>query len=449
MSAITKKPSKLRLEFVANTDHSVYGGLPAVEALCTQFGLWDKLRAIPGLDPRTRQGRGFGPEVMVAQLLYSFCSGGASLSDAEEMNAEPLAKLLARVPHFADQTTVGEWLRAQTPGTVAALWGVTQEFVRWVMARAAKERWTYCQRLEVFFDDTQIEVSGKKFQGAKMNYNGDMALSWQTFWAGPFLVEAELGGPGDVSAALPGMLERHRSLWQQTPGDFMADSGSSAAHYLESIGQAGLGQWSVSYNKWTTALDRIAQEQPESVWGPAQSAVWRDGSPITEQHGFIRHQPEGAKEPIHFAVARFKKADEFWWNYRHIACEGPRAQGAAAVFARHKLKGDKENLLKEVLRGLDLHHPPCAELNANRMFYALGSLAYNLLVALKLLHLPDDCQGWQVKTLFHKIMLMPARLVQHARLIVARIMVAPERLAWWVQTLSRLWPQPKCGRPCG
>ncbi len=218
---------------------------------------------------------------------------------------------------------------------------MTQEFIGWVMVRAAGERWTYCQRLELFFDDTQIEVSGRKFEGARMNYNGDTALSWQTFWAGPFLLEAELDAPGDVSAALPALLQRHCSLWQQTPGDFLADSGSSAAHYLESIGQAGLAQWSVSYNKWTSALDRTAQGQPESVWGPAQRAVWRDGSPITEQHCFIRHQPEGAQGPMDFAVARFKKADEFWWNYRYIACQGHRASGAAAVFARHKLKGGK------------------------------------------------------------------------------------------------------------
>ena len=449
MPAIIKKPSKLRLEFVANTDSSVYGGLPAIEALCQQFGLWEKLRAIPSLDPRARKGRGFGPEVIVAQLLYSFCSGGASLSDAEDLNKEPLARLLANVPFFADQTTVGEWLRAQNPDNIAGMWQVTQEFVRWVMAHAEADRWTYCRRLELFFDDTQLEVSGRKFEGAKMNYNGDMALSWQTLWAGPFLFEAELGSPGDVSSALPGMLQRHRLLWEQTPGDFLADSGSSAAHYLEAISQAGLAQWSVSYNRWPRALERIAQEQPEAVWGPAQAAVWRDGSPITEQHCFIRHQPEGAREPLNFAVVRFKKAGEFWWNYRFAACEGHRLTGAAAVFARHKLKGEKEQLLKEVLRGLDLHHPPCAELNANRMFYAIGALAYNLLVAVKLLHLPDDCQGWQVKTLFHKIMLMPARLVKHARVMVARIMVPAERLAWWVQTMSRLWPQPRVGRPCG
>jgi hypothetical protein len=47
MPAITKKPSKLRLEFVANIDSSVYGGLPAVEALCQQFGLCLSCLAFP------------------------------------------------------------------------------------------------------------------------------------------------------------------------------------------------------------------------------------------------------------------------------------------------------------------------------------------------------------------------------------------------------------------
>jgi hypothetical protein len=42
----------LRLEFVANTDSSVYGGLPAIEGLRQQFGLWKKLCAVPGLHPR-------------------------------------------------------------------------------------------------------------------------------------------------------------------------------------------------------------------------------------------------------------------------------------------------------------------------------------------------------------------------------------------------------------
>ncbi|MGD0615986.1 MAG: hypothetical protein ABSA69_11150, partial [Verrucomicrobiota bacterium] len=65
MPALTKRSPKLRLEFVANKAHSVHGGLPAVEALCQQFGLWEKLRAVPGLDSRKRKTQGYSAELMV------------------------------------------------------------------------------------------------------------------------------------------------------------------------------------------------------------------------------------------------------------------------------------------------------------------------------------------------------------------------------------------------
>jgi hypothetical protein len=78
------------------------------------------LRDVSGLDGRKRKTQGYSPELMVAQLLYSFTSGGGSLADAERLNEEPLAKLLARMPTFADQTTVGEWLRGQSPESSAA-----------------------------------------------------------------------------------------------------------------------------------------------------------------------------------------------------------------------------------------------------------------------------------------------------------------------------------------
>ena len=448
MPVLTKRAPKFRLEFVANESHSVHGGLPAVEALCQQFGLWEKLRQVPGLDCRKRRTQGYSAELMVAQLLYSLTSGGGSLADAERLNEEPLAKLLARVPSFADQTTVGQWLRAQTPESIAGFWKVIAEFVSWVLERTDARRWTYCGRGEAFFDDTQIEVSGPSFEGAKINYQGDLALSWQTFWWGPFLLEAQLGSPGDVSAALPAMLERHQTFWKARGGDFLADSGSSAGVYLNAINQAGFTHWSVSYNKWTEPLERLAAAQPELVWTATRAAKWRDGSDIVEQHCRVRHQPEGCQEPQTFAVVRFKSADEFFWRYRFVACDGDRPD-ATAIFARHRLKGDKENQIKEVLRGLDLHHPPCAELNANRMFYAIAALAYNILIALKLLHLPDDCQSWQLKTLLRQVLLLPAKLVRHARALIARVQVPAAWLCWWRSVMSRLWAEPAVGRPSG
>jgi hypothetical protein len=202
-----------------------------------------------------------------------------------------LARQLARVQHFADQTQLGEWLRKQTDASIAAFWQLISGFVQWVIAQADAARWTYAGRAEVFFDDTQIEVFGPSFEGAKINYNGDRALSWQTFWLGPFLLEGQLGSPGDVSSALPPMLERHRHFWKERACDFLADSGSSSAEYLQAINTAGFTHWSVSYNKWTTVPERTATALPENAWRPARKTTWRDGTEVTEQHAGIRHTP--------------------------------------------------------------------------------------------------------------------------------------------------------------
>ncbi len=48
---------------------------------------------------------------------------------------------------------------------------------------------------------------------------------------------------------------------------------------------------------------------------------------------------------------------------------GSAGQEARELFARHKLKGDRERAFGELLPGdLDLHHPPRQSLAANRMF---------------------------------------------------------------------------------
>ena len=75
MAAITKKETRLKLEFVANTDHSIHAGLVAVEAMARRF--WAVGKGAPGLeclDPRKTRKRGYSPEVILGQLIYALCS---------------------------------------------------------------------------------------------------------------------------------------------------------------------------------------------------------------------------------------------------------------------------------------------------------------------------------------------------------------------------------------
>jgi len=240
-------------------------------------------------------------------------------------------------------------------------------------------------------------------------------------------LHSHLGTPGDVGAALPGFLKSHRALWQNRASDFLANSASSSAEYLRAIDAAGFTYWSVSYNKWTSGPERTSA---------ATATRWRDGSEVTEQHADLRHPVGDFTFPL--ACARWKKEGEMFWRYAFVAHEERRTD-AAAVMARHRLKGATEQLFKDVLRGLDLHHPPCESLTANRMFYAIVALAYNLIKAVQILCLPDECQGWTVPTPVKQIMRLPALLARHARVLVARVAVAASWLDWWQKWQARWW----------
>lgn len=433
MPAITKKESRLRLEFVENKDHSIHSGLVAVEAMAQRFGLWQRIGKLSSLDPRRDKRRGYSPEVIVGQLIYALCTGGGCLSDSEALNEDPLAGKLFGVERFADQSQVGEWLRGQSEQSVEDLRQLLREFVAWVWKEADPRRLLHCGQREVFFDDTQLEVSGKQFEGAAINYNGDLALSWQTLWVGPFLADSHIGSPKDVSDQLPSMLDRNRDLWRGEAAHFYADSGSSAGVYLNVIHAEGWN-YSVSYNRWTSPLERKARDLPASEW------VQRG----TESHALFRHQPDGRKEPQLYAVTRWK-ADLFE-QFGFIACHDG-VTDAQKLTERHHLKGEKEQLFSEVLGGLDLHRPPCSALIANQVYYLIGALAYDLMTAIKILDLQDDCQGWRVKTMMKKLLMLPGRLSQRSRQWVARVMVPGSWLNWWQRWVARVWPQYDRGRP--
>lgn len=445
-------PQRFDIEFRPASKTSTHGGQLATIALLEQFGLCQKIQQRPALETRRDDCHGFDPEVYVLSFLVALTSGGISLADVERLNEDEPLKAFLGIKKFPDQSALGEWLRHLGHDGWLALRQIGREFVAWTLQQAQPNRYLQAGRLELFFDDTQIEVSGPWFQGAAINYEGHWALSWQTLWVGPLVVDHVLGAtsptkesassdaPGrDVSNQLPGLLETNRAIWESFNSYLYADSASSAGAYLQSIAEHCRG-WSVSYNKWTGPLEQKAQELPESQWSEVESVRWRDGSEHTAQYGWFRYQPGGCESPQVFAVVRHRAADELLWRHAFVTCED-RTGTAQAVFERHRLKGDWERRLSELLSDLDLHHPPCQDLMANRCFYALATLGYNVLQALQMIHLPAEQAARRIRTLIRHLLLVPVEMVRHARRLKACLYVPAGWVAWWRGLLGELLPR--------
>lgn len=129
-----------------------------------------------------------------------------------------------------------------------------------------------------------------------------------------------------------------------------------------------------------------------------------------------------------------------FWRYAFVTVN-EQDGSAQLAFERHRLKGDKERVLSERLSDLDLHHPPCANLNANRSFYTLAGLAWNLLQALKLLHLPAEEAPKRMRTLLRLLLLIPVELKRHARGLKACLYAPAGWVVWWRGMLQELLPR--------
>jgi hypothetical protein len=446
----TIKPVKFSLSFQPSNKASSYGGQLAVAAVVERFGLWKRIRKERSLDPRRHTHKGYDPCVYVAAILFTLTSGGCSLDDVEKLNDDEALKSMLGIKKFPDPSSVGEWLRNVGEKGWASIRRISREFVAWSLSKVKPERYEHGGMLECFFDDTQLEVSGSLFEGAKINYEGKLALGWQTFWLGPFLVDGILGADGDVSSQLPDLLKMNKGLWAKEKSHLYADSASSSGAYLEAIADC-FGSWTVSYNKWTGPLEENAAEFPEGYWSKPIRVRGRKGEDADEQFAWLRYQPDGCKNSKQFAVARRRYIGEMFYRYGFVTCSD-QFQTPGAAFEKHHLKGDRERLFSEVLTDLDLHHPPCSSLSANRVYYAIAGLAYNVLQALKLIWLPVTVQPQRVRTLLHHLLMIPVEIKRHARSLAACFYAPAGWLEWWRRFLADLLPRCRLidpALPCG
>jgi Transposase DDE domain group 1 len=94
---------------------------------------------------------------------------------------------------------------------------------------------------------------------------------------------------------------------------------------------------------------------------------------------------------------------------------------AQEVIHFHNGRGQAENCNKELKYSLNLDYLPTNDFNANKLWFSLGILTYNLIISLKQQVLPKDWLHKKISTLRWQLIHVAGHLVYHARQWVLKI----------------------------
>jgi hypothetical protein len=81
------------------------------------------------------------------------------------------------------------------------------------------------------------------------------------------------------------------------------------------------------------------------------------------------------------------------------------------------------------------------------MFYAIGMLAYDLLIGFRVLCMDGASQTMRARSLIRHLMATPLKLVRHAHRLKARLLCPLNWLRWWRLFIAGMFPKRPRGRP--
>jgi hypothetical protein len=164
----------------------VHGGQLAVAALLEEFGLAERIEREPAPDWRTHRGKGYTPLVWTGPNCATASPPGRL--PGRRRAAQPgraLQSVLGGGEAARSDQHRGMVARHGRTGLAGVAAGSAAPLCHGHLARAEPGRSPHPGRTECFFDDPQIEVSGRSLERARIHYQGRRALAWQRLMHGP------------------------------------------------------------------------------------------------------------------------------------------------------------------------------------------------------------------------------------------------------------------------
>ena len=423
---VTAGPARVEVRR-SGQEMTAHAGLVLVRELAARLGVGELLDRLTV----KRRRRGFSPAQAVMAIVDTLAAGGDCLEDSKLLRGDRAQERLRG--HGLPE---GRFLRRFNIGYIAQLNLALDRLFARVHPLVERGR-----AVTLDIDASLIETHGPvgSRQGARGSYAGKVC------WHPLFCFIAETGEwlgaklRSGTAHAQSGALAFPDSCLRRLPENvcvlLRADRGFWGNPVL-----AGLGRRKITYAVGAPLIASVKQRisaVDEAAWGPS---CYRDGSEVAEFHW----RPKSWKRERRFVVRRDTipageqltlQAREFhYWVI--VTNDSGRTPDELERWQREK--ANVENRIKEAKLGLGLDNLPSQIFNANHAYLLFALLAYNLLVWLKLLALPERERAGYAKRLRFRFIQVAGSVGRSGRRLVLRLQAGYALFAEFVEALTRI-----------
>jgi hypothetical protein len=417
---------------------TAWGGLPMVVEVMKKLGVEHRAEELLSVKKRDA---GFGAFQMLTSFVLLMIAGGDCLDDIRMLRDDKaLCALLGHDLASADtmrrylelfhdaaamkeRPDAGAWIAPEN----TLLKGLGQLVVKLVHAVALNEQ-SPITTATIDHDATVIEAHKKE---ARAHYKGGRGYQPSiAVWAETSLVLADEFRDGNVPAGMsnvPLIARAFAALPESvTTRLFRADSACYDVHVLKWLAEPSRKIGFAVSADMTRELRDTCVKLSQEAW-----SLYEERSDVILHVADVEFTPgDWSKHamPLRYIALRFTPRQgsllEDGSSEKYFAIVTNREGTASDLVDWHRMKAGTVEHVHDITKNeLGAGVLPSGKFGANAAWYRLTMLAHNVLVAMKRLTAPPELKDARPKRLRFRLFTLPARIIMHARGIVARVAV--------------------------
>lgn len=421
------------------------GAIALIDEFTEAIGLSEK---VDGEFPAPGSNRGIDPSAYVRTLTYHFSEGGRHIEEVRRIKTDEGFRALVGIEQMPGPDAVGDWLRRMGgQGGREALRRCNDMLVRHYLQDALEQSAPGQSALEQ--EDPQGEEASK---GLVLDVDativeadkGDGKCAYDgTVGYHPMLGFLSNGRrrpccsfvkfrPGNASAQV-GIEEaiRHTLELVEEEGQsldyFRSDSAAYQADVIDLLDEENV-RYTITADM-DEAVQRATEAIPEERWEPFRD---RDGFKTGREVSETVHTMERSDHGFRLILWRKRVAEPSlfevvsdvgtFYEYGGVITNIPPAEMSAEdVLHHHQARGNAERFIGEAKSGVGLRDLPCEAEEANRIWFGVGMLTYNVLKLMQREVLPVGWKRRTIRTLRREALRLVGKVTRSARQLTLQV----------------------------